>query len=295
MSHYSIKDLERLSGIRAHTLRIWEKRYNLLEPKRTSTNIRYYGNEDLKRILNVALINRNGTKISRIAALAENEIYSIIKNLTKTKSDTSRIDNLVIAMVELDESNFNKILSVNISKYGFEETILHTIYPFLEKIGILWQTGAVNPAQEHFISNLIRQKLSVAIEKLQTPVKQNIKSFLIFLPEGEMHELGLMFYHYLIKKNGYKALYLGQSLPFEDIGTVIRIIPCDYIITSFSSFIQGIDINRYISKLSSDFPERKILFSAFDFADLKRVFPRNVTRLRNAEHFMEILKSLSTH
>ena len=165
MAYYSIKDLEKLSGIKAHTLRIWEKRYNLVEPKRTETNIRYYDDEDLKKVLNVALLNRNGLKISHIAGLKTEEINSKISDLSKGNQDSeSVIDNLVISMIELDEKKFEKILSRTIMQAGFEETILYTIYPFFQKIGLLWQTGAINPAQEHFISNLVRQKLIVAID-----------------------------------------------------------------------------------------------------------------------------------
>ena len=225
MANYSIKDLEKLSGIKAHTLRIWEKRYKLVEPKRTITNIRYYNDEDLKRILNIAVLNRNGLKISRIALFDNMEICNKISELSKNIYDTtSQIDNLVISMIELNEKKFENILSANIQQYGFEETVLHTIYPFFEKIGILWQTGAINPAHEHFISNLVRLKLCVAIDRIETDEKTNSKRFLVFLPEGELHEIGLLFYYFLIKKYGYKVppvvvpeehytvVYKGQSL-----------------------------------------------------------------------------------
>jgi MerR family transcriptional regulator, light-induced transcriptional regulator len=292
MANYSIKDLEKLSGIKAHTLRIWEKRYNLVAPKRTSTNIRYYDNDDLKRILNIALLNRNGTKISQIATLDVIEICSRINDLSKNIYDTaSQIDNLVISMIELDEKKFNKILSASIMQFGFEGTVLNTIYPFFEKIGLLWQTGAVNPAQEHFISNLIRQKLNIAIDGLLSEDKPDAKSFLLFLPEGELHEIGLMFYHFLLKKYGHKVLYLGQSVPFEDLDSVFKIRPVDCMITSFSSNINRIDINHYLLKLSKTFKDKQIYFSTFNYGGMISRFPKNLTRVQNATQFVDILKS----
>ena len=247
MANYSIRDLEKLSGIKAHTLRIWEKRYKLLEPKRTLTNIRYYDDSDLKRMLNIALLNRNGYKVSKIAELDSAEICKRISELNeKSTNIANRIENLVISMIELDEEKFRRILSEDISSYGFEYTIIHIIYPFFEKIGILWQTGTINPAQEHFISNLIRQKLMTAIDGISVHDPASSKSFLIFLPEGELHEIGLLFYYYLARKNGHKVIYLGQSVPFNDLESILKIQACDYIITAFSSNIHGTDINAYL-------------------------------------------------
>ncbi len=165
MSTYSIKDLEQLSGIKAHTLRIWEQRYNLLNPKRTDTNIRFYDDNDLKLILNVALLNDNGYKISKIASMNQEEMRAEVMKLTdRTLTHDDQIHALTICMIEMDEERFDKVLSTNILKLGFEQTMMNIVYPFMSKIGVLWQTGAINPAHEHFISNLVRQKLIVAID-----------------------------------------------------------------------------------------------------------------------------------
>jgi DNA-binding transcriptional MerR regulator len=291
MAHYSIKDLEKLSGIKAHTLRIWEKRYNLVEPKRTNTNIRYYDDEDLKRILNVALLNRNGIKISHIAELDETQITGRISDLAKEHPETTnQIDNLVMSMIELDEKKFEKIISKSTIVKGFEDTILHLVYPFFEKIGILWQTGVVNPAQEHFVSNLIRQKLIAAIDKLGENEKSNAHRFIMYLPEGEMHEISLLFYYYLAKKRGHKVVYLGQSVPFRDLSTVAHIKPCDYILTTFSSTFSGVDINEHLLNLGQSFPDQKIFFSAFEYEKMSRHFPGNVQRVKNAFHFSELIE-----
>ncbi len=293
MAHYSIKDLEKLTGIKAHTLRIWEKRYSLLEPKRTTTNIRYYDDEDLKRILNVALLNRNGIKISRIAEFNEGEISDRISDLAKHHPETeNQVDNLVMSMIELDEKRFGKVLSASTHQRGFEDTVLHLIYPFFEKIGLLWQTGVVNPAQEHFVSNLIRQKLIAAIDKLVENDRPDSHRFIMFLPEGELHEITLLFYYYLAKKRGLKVLYLGQSVPFKDLATVAQIKPCDYILTAFSSTFSGIDINEYLNQLSASFPNQRVFFSTFDYENMNRRFPENTTRVKSAFHFTEIIENL---
>ena len=294
MASYSIRDLEKLSGIKAHTLRIWERRYNLLEPKRTSTNIRHYDDEDLKRIMNIAYLNRNGIKISHIARLNSEEISEKITGLSKNGNNAeTQIDNLVISMIGLDEKRFEKVINTSVMQVGFEETVFHTIYPFFEKVGILWQTGSIKPAQEHFVSNLIRQKMILAIDGVIEPEISDPKKFVLFLPEGEYHEIGLLFYYYLIKKEGHKAVYLGQTVPFDDLNEVIRISKSDYLITSFSSGISVKNIEKYISELSSGFPDHKIYFSSFEGRFPGKNIPSNVVNLKSAMHFRELLKNIS--
>ncbi len=294
MATYSIKDLERLSGIKAHTIRIWEKRYNLVTPKRTETNIRFYDDEDIRKILNIAFLNKHGYRISQIAQLDDNEIISKITDISEEDNDSdSLIDNLVISMIELDERKFDKILSTAILKSGFEKTVLDTIYPFFQKIGVLWQTGAINPAQEHFISNLVRQKLIVAIDGVLEENIPDSKRFILFLPEGELHEIGLLFYFYLLKKRGHSVIYLGQSVPFEDLATVIEIRPCDYLLTSFSSNISNLDAVAYLERLSTKYAEQHILFSTFDQENLFSSLPPNATRVLSALDFVNILDNLN--
>ncbi len=295
MASYSIKDLEKLSGIKAHTLRIWEKRYNLVEPKRTETNIRYYDDEDLKKIMNIALLNRKGMKISHLANLDNKEICEKIKDLSASEQDNEyTLDNLVLSMIEMDEKRFEKILSFSILRDGFEKTLIHTIYPFFEKIGILWLTGAINPAQEHFISNLIRQKLIVAIDSTVENISPQSKSFILYLPEGELHEISLLFNHYLLKKRGHKVIYLGQSVPFEDLKSVTTIRPCEYIITSFSSSITGIDVSKYIKSLADKYPEQTILFSAYEGVKINARLPENTKQIKSTTDFQLFLKEIET-
>ncbi len=264
MTTFSIKDLEHISGIKAHTIRIWEQRYDLVQPKRTDTNIRYYDDSDLKLILNVSLLKDNGFKISKIAKMSEGEIQREVIRLSEADLNyPDQMHALTIAMVDMDEDRFEKIISSSILKIGFEKTMLKIVYPFLSKIGILWQTGAINPAQEHFISNLIRQKLIVAIDGQYSAYNANAKKYMLFLPEDELHELSLLFASYIIKSRQNIPVYLGQSLPLIDLKEVYDIHQPDYLITIATSYPTSSKIQQYVDRLSKSFPESTILISGF--------------------------------
>lgn len=244
---YTIKDLERLSGIKAHTLRIWEQRYNLLSPKRTDTNIRYYTGDDLRKILNISVLNQKGIKISKIVELSESEINNRVIHFTSDFSDQElQIDGLVIAMIDLDEPRFEQILQACVLRLGFEETMLKVIYPFFKKVGVLWQTGSINAAQEHFITHLIRQKIIVAIDALPYKIIPGFKTYLLFLPEGELHEMGLLFYSYLIKKAGHKMIYLGQTVPLKDLTEITAIQKPDFLVTALLSYKTPEDVLKVL-------------------------------------------------
>ncbi|HEX6226126.1 MAG TPA: MerR family transcriptional regulator [Chryseolinea sp.] len=262
MGQYSIKELEQLSGIKAHTIRIWEKRHKIIQPSRTATNIRYYSDLDLKKIINVSLLNTYGIKISKIADMSLDDVNKKVLEISELQNDKAvHIDQMVIAMIDMEEELFEKILNNLIRRFGFEKTITEIIYPFLEKIGILWQTQNITPAHEHFISNLIRQKIIAAIDGLPIPPKTS-KKILLFLPEGEMHEMGLLFYHYLIRKSGYRTYYLGQNVPHEDLLTVYKVHQPDFILTSITSNLST-SIERYLERLATDFGDTKILASGY--------------------------------
>jgi DNA-binding transcriptional MerR regulator len=287
---YSIKDLERLSGIKAHTIRIWEKRYGVVEPRRTDTNIRYYTNEELKKILNIAILNNYGVKISKIVGLTTEELHQKVLEISNEEVEEGiQVESLVIAMVEVDESRFEKILANCTLRLGFEQTILRIVYPFFRKVGVLWQAGAINPAQEHFISNLIRQKLIVAIDSQGMMVKENPKRFLLFLPEGELHELGLLFYSYIVQKAGHKVVYLGQSVPVDDVVSVNEQSPADYIITSTLSTAAIEDVNRLLQKLTDKFPNTPIVLSN-RFENTENLFAhKNLIVNKSLDEFKDML------
>lgn len=294
MAIYSIKDIEHLSGIKAHTIRIWEKRYNILEPKRTDTNIRYYDDEDLKKILNVSVLNKYGYKISKIAGLPDEKINREILNVTQTSGTVDgQIESLIVAMIDFDEAKFEKIFTKSLMSFGFEETIVRVIYPFFEKIGILWTTGKINPAQEHFISNLIRQKLIVAIDDLPENLNKDSQNFVLFLPDGEWHELGLLFFTYIIKKNGHRIIYLGSSLPIESVLDMEKYTSFNHMVTTFKTSITSQNLPAYLSSIAEKFSNKTIyllgrqpLGEGFDL-------PNNIEMPENLQQFKEILASLS--
>jgi len=279
MGRYSIKELEQLSGIKAHTIRIWEKRYSLIQPERTDTNIRFYSDEDLKKIINVALLNSNGFKISRIVEMSDGEITQKVLQMSDSKTDKSiHINELIVAMVNLDEEKFETTLSGFFLRYNFEQTITGIVYPFLEKIGVLWQTHNISPAQEHFVSNLIRQKVIVGIDGLPLPA-ENPKKALLFLPENELHEIGLLFYHYLLRKSGYKSIYLGQAVPHQDLHQVYAIHQPDILITALTTAITESTLDEYLHLLSTDFPCERILVSGLQVQNMQYDCPVNRLKL----------------
>lgn len=263
MGKYSIKELERLSGIKAHTIRIWEKRHQLIEPQRTKTNIRYYSDDDLKKIINVSVLNNNGIKISGIVKLSLSEINQQVAELSESKNSIDiYIEQLIVALVDMDEEQFEKMLGQLTIKFGFERMILEIIYPFLEKIGVLWLTNNITPAQEHFITHLIRQKMIVAIDALPLAPKDATKAIL-FLPENELHELSLLFYYYITKKKGIRTYYLGQTVPYEALKSVYDLHKPHFIITSFTTHPRASDLQKYVDKLCADCGAAKILASGY--------------------------------
>lgn len=291
MSSYSIKDLEQLSGIKAHTLRIWEQRYNFISPKRTDTNIRYYDDEDLKLILNVSLLRDNGYKISKIAEMDQQQIRRTVLNITERSNNLAdQIHSLVVAMIDLDEERFEKIMSTNILQSGFEQTILGVVFPFLTKIGILWQTGSVTPAQEHFISNLIRQKLIVAIDGCYVSSKEERKKYLLFLPEGELHELSLLFCYYLVKSRKHKVIYLGQNVPLADLISTYEFYKPDYVVSVFTSAPVQNKVQSYIDTLGKHFTDSSLFLSGYQVVGQDIRVPENAHIFLRMEMFLEMIE-----
>jgi len=215
---FTIKDLENISGIKAHTIRIWEKRYNLLSPQRTQTNIRYYSTENLQKLLNVALLNKNNYKISKIAEMSTDLIVLTAKELSnKIVINDEGINSFKLAMFQFDKVLFNNTYSELSQKYTFRGIFKNVFIPFLNHIGLLWQTDTLLPAHEHFISNLIAQKIQVNTEKLEYSVTDSETTYVLFLPENEIHELGLLYLNYELVLRGNNTIYLGQSLPLNNL------------------------------------------------------------------------------
>ena len=293
MAVYSIRDLENLSGIKAHTIRIWEKRYSLIEPHRTTTNIRYYTDFELKKILNVAVLNKHGIKISNIARLSDVEMKEEIMRVSDANPDLKHaIDSLIVAMIDLDEIKFTSVLAKSVSKKGFKETMLEIVYPFLKRIGVMWQAGDVNPVQEHFVSNLIRQKVIAAIDDMSNVFRPDAQRFLLFLPEGEWHEIGLLFASYLIKETGHRVIYLGQSVPYADVLAAGTSSPVDHILLASITSQQELNYISYLKDLGGAFPDKKILFFSRFLDESSMDLPGNFHYLKCVPDLIEYLNEL---
>ena len=294
MSSYSIKDLERISGIKAHTIRIWEQRYNIINPNRSDTNIRNYNDQDLKWLLNIGILNNCGYKISKIAQMPKEEILASVLKVTETNFDTNvQIDNLIIAMTELDEDRFEKFLSSNILRKGFERTFLEIVQPFMVKVGVLWITNSINPAQEHFISNLVRQKLIAAIDGITHSTSQQKSKCVLFLPENELHEINLLFANLILRKHGYKTIYLGQSVPYNDIKMVTDLHQPEFIITVITCIPAEMSVEEYIGNLSNDFKSQQILVSGYQFFNTEIKFPPRVKFFKTPDELMSFVTNNS--
>jgi len=247
---FSISDIEGLIGIKAHTIRAWEIRYNIVPPKRTPTNIRYYDEADLKALLNIVALNENGYKISKIAQMSKKKIADLVTQLrTDWNNNTVQVLSLSDATLKYDEVAFSEILAGCIKEMGLTKTMDIVLFPFMKRIGMLWQTGTIDPSHEHFASNLIRDRIIVEIDRLKKPLLDEPRRFLLFLPEAEMHETGLLFARYLLKRCGHDTLYLGQEIPYADVKKVVESYKPDYAFIVLTSLNLGKDINKILGKV----------------------------------------------
>ncbi len=293
MNAFTIKDLENLTGIKAHTIRIWEQRYSFLKPNRTNTNIRYYTNEELKKILNIALLNKYGYKISHIDRMTEPEINEKIITLNNALAQQERVINdLIQTMVDMDTEAFESSLSEYIKLRGIEKTINQIIFPFMERIGVLWMTGHIIPAQEHLMSNIIRQKMIVAIDSAKSLLNVE-RTGLLFLPEGEYHELGLLFVYYLLKSRGVKVLYLGANVPIDDIQYVIRELKPDFLFTHLTSVSHGFNFDRFITQAVKKFDNVPFLISGRLAHTYEKKIPPAIHFKRSLQEVTEFIGSLA--
>ncbi|WP_299754448.1 MerR family transcriptional regulator [uncultured Pontibacter sp.] len=280
MAQYTIKELEHLSGIKAHTIRIWEQRYGILNPRRTETNIRYYDDADLKELLNISLLNESGYKISKIAQMEREQLLQTVRQLCERPCACSHhVNALVSAMVDMDEYKFDRALSTAAVQMGFQATMQEVIYPFLNKIGVLWQTGNITPAHEHFVSNLIRQKLLVAIDGQTARWKESDPAYILYLPENEFHELALLYMHYILRTYNQRVVYMGQHLPFEDLELTYEQFQAKYICTVLTSQPEREEVQAYLNKLSQRFTGCTVYVYGYQVQQDALVFPENVQRL----------------
>lgn len=276
MTHYSIRELEHLSGIKAHTLRIWENRYKILQPKRTDTNIRYYTEADLKLLLKIALLNKHGLRISKIAKMSSEELNKEVGKLSENLVvGDYQIHLLTNAMIDMNEIQFEDVMDENINFRGFEQTMTEVIYPFLEKIGILWLSGSINPAQEHFITNLIRQKIIVGINNLPRP-QNTSERYILFTPENELHELSLLFAHYMLKARGKSIVYLGAGVPTADVVTVAKARKPNYLFCISTSHPVKRKMQRFVSELDEGIAKStQVIMTGYQASRINFPLPEN--------------------
>lgn len=296
MTTYSITDLEKLSGIKAHTLRTWEQRYGIMHPKRTSTNVRYYVDEDLELVLNIAFLNKKGLKISKIAEMSAAEIAKAVSLTSEEAEEYEKVplDAMTTAMLELNERIFERIVKTNIQKIGFEETMLQLIYPFLEKLSLLWLTGRVKPFHQKFITQLIRQKLMKAINSLPLPLDSNRKKFFLYLPPEEKQDLSLLFVKYVLKKQGFTCIYLGQENTLADLQDAFSIQQPDYIFTIITESFTATSVQNYINLLAEKFPTTEILLTGYQIVAKNIRGHSNVTLLYSLEETLNYLTNLKS-
>jgi DNA-binding transcriptional MerR regulator len=287
---YSIKDLEVLSGIKAHTIRIWEKRYNLLIPKRTDTNIRYYSDTDLRKMLNVSMLVRNGFKISKVARMGENQLSENILSLTAQKAtESDYIDRLILHMVNFNNKGFYNLASEIIDDKGLEDAVSKIFFDFFVRVGIFWQVGSIFPAQEHYVSGIFRQKLIAEIDKLGIDNTRD-STILFFLPDGELHEMSLLFYSYLARKMGYNVIYLGQFVPFQDLSKIQEHVKIDFVFTAFINSVLKEDLENYLEQLKGLFTDQKIFITGWQLQLHQPGLPRNVKIVKDYHEFKKFFR-----
>lgn len=284
-NQYSIKDLELLSGTKAHTIRIWEKRYNLLDPNRTPTNIRFYSDDDLRRIINISLLVKNKFKISKIATWDKQKIGDTVLKLDKTRVDKSGwIEEMISTILDFREEEFKLLTNKIIKEFGLPDAFQQVFFPFLEKLGIYWLAGAIYPAQEHFVSNVFRQKTLSEIENLK-PDDNKEKCVLFFLHEKELHELSLLLYTYLARKKGYKVIYLGTQVPMSDLKRIQEKTKIDMVFTAFINSISLEDLTDKLNELRVIFGSQPVFITGYQVKKLNPTLPRKIKIIKDPTDF----------
>ncbi len=291
MAIYSIRDLEKLTGIKAHTIRIWEQRFGLVKPARTDTNIRYYTDENLRHLFNIALLNRNGLKISKLAQMSPEEIAAKGAAIAQNNPNpNAQIDSLTLAMIDLNELAFENVLKDFVGTNGFERSMLELVYPFLDKLRLLWLTNSISPAHEKFVGQIIRRKLMCAVDgvvpRTDTPV------FLLFSPEGETQELTLLFIQYLLRSRGMRVTYLGANVAIADLRDACHALKPDYVFTILQEPLPRQPIQTYIDSVVQCINDSQLLLTGQQFFVAPVKLPPNAVVLNGLPGTLQFLDSL---
>lgn len=291
MAIYSIRDLEKLTGIKAHTIRIWEQRYGLITPARTDTNIRYYTDDNLRLLFNIALLNRNGIKISKLAQMTPEEITAKGAAIAQNSPNpNAQIDALTLAMIDLNEGAFEVIFSEYVDAHGFEPAMLELVYPFLDKLRLLWLTNSISPAHEKFVGQIIRRKLMCAVDaavpRAESPV------FLLYSPEAETQELTLLFIQYLLRSRGARVAYLGANVAVNDLRDASHALKPDYVFTILQDPLPRQPIQSYIDSVAQTINGSQLLLTGQQLFVGPIQLPSNAVVLNGMPGTLQFLDSL---
>jgi MerR family transcriptional regulator, light-induced transcriptional regulator len=295
MAIYSIRDLEKLTGIKKHTIRIWEQRYRLITPHRTNTNIRYYTDNELRRLFNIALLNRNGFKISKLAQIGHEEIAHLVAGIAeRNENANTQIDALTLAMLNLDEHAFENIFATSIHEHGFEKTMATLIYPLLENLKALWITRSINPAHEKFITHLIRRKVLRAIDEIDAPDRRDNPVFFLYLPDGEMQELTLLFINYLLRQRGFQVIYLGSGTSISDIRDACSAVPPGYVFSIIEAPLPRQSVQSYVDHAAAAVGKSQLLLTGSQVFMHPLKLPPNVTLVNGLPDTLTLLDRLKS-
>lgn len=260
---YSIKDLENLCGIKAHTIRMWEKRYGILQAKRTETNIRYYNEEDLRKALNLCILYRSGFKISKLAAMTEQEINEKVALETEVQlAFENSLDALSISMLDLDEYKFENILNHHIDQTGFDETMETVLYPLMDKIGVMWLAESIHSIHETFVMNIISRKLEAEIDRIPIANNDDKPKFLLYQPIGEEEDLSIKYTNYLLKKAGHRVLNLGDNIATEKLIASCKLYKPDYVFTVINSEKYENTLCDYVNEIDAAIDSKLVVAGA---------------------------------
>lgn len=291
MPSYSIKDLEVISGIKAHTIRIWEQRYNLLIPERTDTNIRLYDDNQMRKLLNVTALLETGLRVSKIANLSDDEMNNRVQDLindgNKDYQIVALINEIITSGLTYDRKMFDRAFHTAEKKFGLKDTFIEIIYPTLVRVGLMWMKQDMIPAQEHFISSLIKQKLFAAIDAIPTNPSDSEK-WILLLPEDEDHEIGLLFSHYLLCQRGKKVIYLGQRVPYSNVESIINQERPDYI---HFFMIKNQSVNKaqnILDRMEKITGSSKVIVSGSQFLENELSIPKNYSWVNSIDDFAKI-------
>jgi DNA-binding transcriptional MerR regulator len=290
MQKFTIRDIENLTGIKAHTLRVWEQRYGFFQAQRKESMHRFYDNEDLKKLLRVAFLYHTGWKISKIADLGEGAVLEEVRKAASAgnSQQASYVIQLIEAALDFDEYTFTSLLDTITVQIGFEDCITQVCYPYLQKIGLLWSTNNIIPAQEHFTSYIIQNRIIRETDTITRKEKQS-PELVLFCPRGEHHELPLLFINYLLKKNHRGTIFLGPNVELPVLEQVASLPGIRYIYFHLITNLTGFFLDDYLEQVCRLFPDKRIIASGVSTWHSQRTFA-NLTILRSDKEIYEFIR-----